>query len=343
MRKMKEIKARGIDVSSHQGVIDWDKVKACGVEFAILRCGYGSDIPSQDDVQFSRNASECARTGIPYGVYLYSYALNAEMAQSEAKHVLRLVKENPALPIFLDLEDAATTGKQSNETILEIARTFCEEIEKAGLTAGIYANLNWHRTRLTDGWYNKKPRWLAQYSSEPTYNGDYMFWQHTSSGSVDGINGRVDMNIAFAEIPRPAKPEQAEEKISVIYQVWDDVKNKWLPEVTDLSDYAGLYGHDVCAVFARLTFGNIFYKVHLKGGSWLPEVKNREDYAGLFNKPIDGIMMRTDTGKNLNYAVHLRRKARWLPFVNGFDDKNSKNGYAGILGEEIDGIKIYIN
>lgn len=132
------------------------------------------------------------------------------------------------------------------------------------------------------------------------------------------------------------------EKISIIYQVWEDVGNQWLPEVKDLEDYAGLYGRDVCCVYARLTSGNIFYKVHYTGGYWLPEVKNREDYAGLFNKPIDGLMMRTDTGKTIKYAVHLRRSNRWLPFVSGYDEDDFDNGYAGILGQEIDGIKIYI-
>ena len=142
---------------------------------------------------------------------------------------------------------------------------------------------------------------------------------------------------------KPAAPSApAPGKISVIYQIWDDVKNCWLPEVTDLTDYAGLYGHDVCAVYARLTSGNIYYKVHYKGGKWLPEVKNREDYAGLYNKPIDGLMMRTDTGKTIKYAVHLRRSNRWLPFVSGYDADDFDNGYAGIIGQEIDGIKIYI-
>ncbi len=144
--------------------------------------------------------------------------------------------------------------------------------------------------------------------------------------------------------PTVSKPTSApvKEKISVTYQVWDDVGNAWLSKVTDLIDYAGIFGHDVCAVFAELTKGNIFYKVHTKGGRWLPEVKNREDYAGLLNKPIDGLMMRTDTGRKIKYAVHLRRKGRWLPFVTGYNEKDSDNGFAGVLGQEIDAIKIYI-
>ncbi|MBE6750499.1 MAG: N-acetylmuramoyl-L-alanine amidase [Ruminococcaceae bacterium] len=130
-------------------------------------------------------------------------------------------------------------------------------------------------------------------------------------------------------------------KNDVIYQVWEDVGNRWLPNVKNLEDYAGIFGRDVCCVFANLTRGNIIYKVHTKGGRWLPEVRNREDYAGIFNRPIDAVMMKTDTGEKLSYAVHLRRQKRWLPFVDGYSELNSNNGYAGIIGQEIDAIKIY--
>lgn len=133
--------------------------------------------------------------------------------------------------------------------------------------------------------------------------------------------------------PAPSKPD-------VTYQVWDDVKNKWLPNVKNDKDYAGIFGHDICAVFANLSKGNIFYKVHYKGGKWLPEVKNRTDYAGLFNRPIDGLMMKTDTGVKIYYRVHLRRSGKWLPWVTGYSEKDSNNGYAGIIGQEIDGIQI---
>ena len=152
------------------------------------------------------------------------------------------------------------------------------------------------------------------------------------------------VNLVSNYLNKEEKPASApkDEKISVTYQVWDDVGNAWLPKVTDLTDYAGIYGHDVCAVFAELNKGNIFYKVHTKGGKWLPEVKNREDYAGLLNRPIDALMMRTDTGRTIKCAVHLRRSGRWLPFVTGYNEKDSNNGFAGILGQEIDAIKIYI-
>lgn len=138
------------------------------------------------------------------------------------------------------------------------------------------------------------------------------------------------------------KETEKPNKISVIYQTYDNKSKRWLPNVADLTDYAGLYGRDVGGVYANLTEGNITYKVHTKGGKWLPEVVNRTDYAGIYGKAIDGLMVKTDTGKTIKYAVHLKKKNRWLPFVSGYDENDYNNGYAGILGGEIDGIKIYL-
>lgn len=145
---------------------------------------------------------------------------------------------------------------------------------------------------------------------------------------------------SFLELIKSRISDDKPKKPDVIYQVWDDVKNRWLPNVTNDSDYAGIFGHDVCAVLASLNFGNIFYRVHYKGGKWLPEVKNRSDYAGLFNKPIDGLMIRTDTDTGIYYRVHLRRIGKWLPWVTGYNMSDGNNGYAGIIGREIDGVQI---
>ncbi len=128
-------------------------------------------------------------------------------------------------------------------------------------------------------------------------------------------------------------------KPDVIYQIWDDIQNRWLPNVKNTEDYAGLFGHDVCAVYANASGGNLRYKVHIKGGAWLPEVLNRTDYAGLYNRPIDGFMIKSDSG-NIRYRVHLRRTNRWLPWVTGYSASDSNNGYAGILGQEIDAVQI---
>lgn len=159
--------------------------------------------------------------------------------------------------------------------------------------------------------------------------------KHCPHRTLDDYGWDYFLNLVKGYMGAPA-----ETKPEVIYQVWDDVKNNWLPNVKNDSDYAGIFGHDVCAVLANLTSGNIFYKVHYKSGKWLPEVTNRADYAGLFNRPIDGLMMKTDTGAKLYYRVHLRRSNKWLPWVTGYSESDNNNGYAGILGQEIDGIQI---
>lgn len=142
------------------------------------------------------------------------------------------------------------------------------------------------------------------------------------------------------------KPKENDERIDVIYQVWENVKRKWLPNVKNDSDYAGNMKNAICAVYANLTKGNIYYKVHLRGTAtrkarWLPEVKNREDYAGNLGQPIDAVAFRTDTGKTLCYVAHEKSSNRWLPPVTGYDINDSINGYAGNFGREIDAIKIY--
>lgn len=197
-----KVLTKGIDVSSWQGDIDWQKVKKSGIDYAILRCGFGGDIASQDDVKFARNMKECERVGMPFGVYLYSYANTVEKAKSEAQHVLRLIKGHKLqYPIYYDLEDAKTTGKCSKELILEIAKAFVNTLEAKGYWVGIYANKHWNTTYLTDKWYDTKARWIAQYASKCTYKGEYGMWQYSSKGKVNGIQGNVDMNYCYVDYP----------------------------------------------------------------------------------------------------------------------------------------------
>lgn len=194
---------KGIDVSTFQGKIDWNKVKAAGIKYAILRCGYGSDIKSQDDDQFKRNADECTRLGIPFGVYLYSYATDVNMAKSEAEHVIRLLKGYKlTYPVYLDLEDAGTTARCSGKVIADMTETFCEAIKKAGYYPGVYSNTSWFTKKLTDKRFDKYDKWVAQYNTECQYKGKYNMWQYSSKGKVDGINGSVDMNYCYVDYPK---------------------------------------------------------------------------------------------------------------------------------------------
>ncbi len=190
----------GIDVSHHQGTINWDTVKP-QIDFAILRCGYGSDMTSQDDRQWKANADACTRLGIPFGVYIYSYATTDAQALSEAEHVLRLVQGyDPTLPIYLDLEDSSILNSCSKADILRHTQIFCDKIESAGYEVGVYANYNWWTNYLTASEYDNWDRWIARYASATGYSKHYSTWQYTSSGSIDGISGNVDLNYRYEPI-----------------------------------------------------------------------------------------------------------------------------------------------
>ena len=187
---------RIIDVSEHQGAIDWAVVKR-QVDGAIIRCGYGDDISSQDDKQWKRNADECTRLGIPFGVYIYSYATSMSQAESEAKHALRCVKGYKlSYPIYLDLEHAGTEAGA-----VDRAKRFGDLIEAAGYWCGIYANLNWWNNYLPG--LDRFTKWIAQYNSSCDYTGrNKDMWQYSSTGRVAGIGGNVDMNECYRDLPK---------------------------------------------------------------------------------------------------------------------------------------------
>lgn len=171
-------------------------------------------------------------------------------------------------------------------------------------------------------------------------HGDCDYWLERYNRNMDWFRNEVK-KLLTGNKPTPT-PKPTPNKVDVIYQTWDDVKNKWLPNVKNNSDYAGIYKHDICCVYANLSKGDCWYRVHTKGGKWLPEVKNRSDYAGIYNKPIDGFMIKTNTGKKIMYQAHLRRLNKWLPIVSGYNTA-SGNGYAGVIGQEIDAIKIWLS
>ena len=157
--------ARGIDVSSNNGSIDWQAVKADGVDFAIIRCGYGMDQPEQDDIRYLENVAGCEAAGIPYGVYIYSYADTVERAVSEADHVLRLIRgRNLSYPVYFDMEDQSIFSKTTPQQREQIASAF-----------------------------------LAHYSDQCGYAGTYQMWQATNQGMVAGIQGPVDINFLISD------------------------------------------------------------------------------------------------------------------------------------------------
>jgi len=190
----------GIDVSKWQGDIDFDRVKASGIQFVIARIGYGM-YENQKDGKFEDNYYGATRNNIPIGVYLYSYALNTNDALREAEVVLKWLNNRKLnLPVYFDIEDKSQSTL-SKETLTSMCEVFCSRIEEAGYWAGIYANKYWLTTHLD---YKRLEQrytiWVAQYNNTNTYKGKYDMWQYTSSGRVNGINGNVDMNILYRDI-----------------------------------------------------------------------------------------------------------------------------------------------
>lgn len=192
---------KGIDVSSYQGKIDWDEVKDY-IDFAIIRCGFGNDLVSQDDSEYRRNAEECARLKIPFGTYLFSYATDLRMIESEVKHTLRLVKDKKLeYPIFLDVEER-TQLNLPKEKLTEIVSYYCKRMEDEGYYVGIYASLDVLNTKLDSSELAKYDKWVAEWNKDFTYKHPSGLWQYTDNGRIPGIPTRVDEDRAFYDYPK---------------------------------------------------------------------------------------------------------------------------------------------
>lgn len=199
----------GIDVSSHQGEIDWEKVAQDGIDFAIVRIGfrgYGSSGLILEDDMSEENIKNAYDAGLKVGVYFYSQAITPEEAKEEADFVLDIIKNyHIEYPVVFDWEnDPATGGMRtdnlSGDILTQCAVSFCEEIKNAGYTPAVYFNLTDAYARYNLSVINKYPFWYAQHEgSAPLFYYNYLIWQYSDSGSVNGISGNVDLNISFSD------------------------------------------------------------------------------------------------------------------------------------------------
>ena len=213
-----------IDISVHNGDIDFKKVKS-QVDGVIIRCGYGSDIKSQDDKKWKQNVEGCIDNGIPFGVYIYSYAKTNEMAISEAEHVIRLIKpykDKLSYPIYYDLEEDGT-----QKGAVERARAFAKVLTDAGYKVGMYANQNWWDNYLVG--LNEFTKWVAKYGindgkphTKPNIKG-MDIWQYTSVGKVDGIKGNVDMNICYRDVDTSKSDKPNDDKRKTPEEIADEI------------------------------------------------------------------------------------------------------------------------
>lgn len=199
---------RGIDVSQWQGEIDWEAVKSSGVEFAMLRAGYGQ---SGADSKFRRNAAECGRLGIPFGAYWFSYAYTEELARSEARRCIETLGDLELLfPVAFDFEYASADYAAKKGVAVDkglataMAEAFCSEIEGAGFTSCVYANPDYLNNRYEPGIAERHALWLAKWEKDPDPESrpyGAAIWQYSGEGTVAGIKGRVDLDLAYVDYP----------------------------------------------------------------------------------------------------------------------------------------------
>ncbi len=191
----------GIDVSKWNGNIDWNAVSNSGISYVIIRCGYRGSSQGKliEDPKFLANIKGATAAGLKVGVYFFTQAVDEVEAVEEASMVLEQIKGYKiSYPIFLDVEPSGGRADSiDRDTRTAVCKAFCETIQDAGYTAGIYANKTWLTGKLNAGELNAYKIWLAQYSATPTYTGKYDIWQYKSNGSVSGIKGNVDMNQSY--------------------------------------------------------------------------------------------------------------------------------------------------
>lgn len=199
---------KGLDVSEFQGEVDWERVKAAGYKFAMLRAGYGYNTI---DKQFRRNASECNRIGLPVGVYWFCYAFSPEKAVQEADGCIDIISEYRLdYPVCYDIEQASADyiekqGVSFTPALAKnVVKSFCDRIEAKGYYAMFYTNRNFLDTYLGTDLTKRYAYWYARYTDQ--FDGtDCGIWQYTNTGSVPGISGNVDLDLGYVDYPSVIK------------------------------------------------------------------------------------------------------------------------------------------
>lgn len=265
---------KGLDVSRFQGEVDWEQVKAAGYQFAMLRAGYGDD---SVDGQFRRNASECNRLGLPIGAYWFCYAASPENAAQEADSCIRTVSGYRLdYPVCYDIEQASADyvekqGVSFTPALAQsLVKSFCDRIEAQGYFAMFYSNRSFYDTYLGAALAGRYAFWYARYTD--TFDGtDCGIWQYTSTGSVPGISGNVDLDLAYVDYPSvirgaglnhldgtaPVPPSPAPQYITYVIQPGDTLSGiaqrfgtsvRTLAELNGISDPDKIYAGNTIRV-----------------------------------------------------------------------------------------------
>ena len=192
---------KGIDVSHWQGTIDWNKVKAAGIEFDIIKAG-GSDAGTYTDSKWEANYKGAKAAGIPIGAYYFvgKDCVTAAAGKADAERFIQILKgKQLEYPVYMDNEAQPASAKAG---ITEATIAFCETMEAAGYFVGIYGSaVSGFKERMDDSKLTDYAHWVAQYASKCSYKGEYGIWQYSSKGKVDGISGNVDLDYGYIDYP----------------------------------------------------------------------------------------------------------------------------------------------
>lgn len=217
----------GIDISAHQGDIDLQTLKNNGVQFVIIRVGYGTN--GKIDKKFIRNANLCRELGIPVGFYWYSYALDIEGCRREALACINAIepyKDICKFGVWFDMEDAdgykLKNGMPSNETLRQMCAMFCQIVQESGYYAGIYASSDWFKNQLNGDEIKPYDKWIAQWptsggkqkalNTDPNSRTGINMWQFTSLARISGYDGKLDADYAYMDnFPNPGQSSQSEQ------------------------------------------------------------------------------------------------------------------------------------
>ena len=328
---------KGIDISYWNGDIDLTKVKNAGYKWVMIRCGWGNNSTDNDDSKFAANVAKAEKLGMPWGVYLFSYACSTSDAKSELAHIDRLLKAQkakgylPTMPIAIDIEPTDTVknkGGWTSSNLTNVATIILDGLKNLGYYPIIYTGCD-ELAMMNNHIRNDYDCWFAQWYTKPTsykYN-RLGIWQYggetnyLNSPTIPGV-GVTDQNLCYKDYPtiiknggyngwknNTQKPKEEKPKTTTpsvakpSITIQGAVKGKILGLITDGKDYSGILGKELVALAAKVTKGAVKYSVHIKNG-------------------------------------------KWLDSVTGFNYKDYENGYAGngnpaIYGSAIDAIKMY--
>lgn len=329
------VNTKGVDISYWNGDINLSKVKAAGYKWVMIRCGFGNNTTNNDDSRFAANVRKAEELGMPWGVYLFSYACSTSDAKSELAHIDRLLKEQkakgylPTLPVAIDIEPTDTVknkGGWTSANLTNVATIVLDGLKNLGYYPMIYTGYD-ELAMMNNHIRNDYDCWFAQWYTKPSsYKYDRLgMWQYggetnyIDSPSIPGV-GTIDQDICYKDYPTIIKNGG--------YNGWGKgtVTPQPSPTPTPTTTAPSIYTQGVA------------------NGKWLKVIKDGSTYSGILGKPLVGLASKVSKG-TIKYCAHIKGGS-WLGDVTGWNYKDYTNGYAGSgnpaeTGAPIDAIKMY--